>query len=100
MIITNLNEGPKAEYSVTGTELTIHGVVINLSARQGDVQTVVDVCLGSDLATAAEGVGSWYVATVVIPPREYELMESGEPQALPLDMGKVELRLWTLPRVN
>ena len=110
MIITHLNEGPKADYSVNGTVLTVHGVAIDLAARQQDVQTVVDISLGSDLTTAAEGVGAWYVATIVIPPREYQLVDSGQkddqgnpimiPQALPLDMSKVELRLWALPVTN
>lgn len=110
MIITSLNEGPKADYSLNGTVLTIHGVAIDLAARQQDVQTVVDVSIGSDLNSAAEGVGAWYVATIVVPPREYELVDSGQtdengnpimiPQALPLDMSKVELRLWALPVTN
>lgn len=108
MIITNLNEGTKAECSVNGTVLTIHGVTVDLAARQQDVQSVVDICLGSDLISAAEGVGAWYVATIIVPPREYELIASGQTdengnpimilQALPLDMNKVELRLWALPR--
>ncbi len=110
MIITHLNEGQKAEFSVSGTVLTIQGISIDLAARQQDVQTIVDVSLGSDLATAAEGVGAWYVATIVIPPREYQFVDCGQkddqgnpimvPQALPLDMSKVELRLWALPRIN
>jgi len=110
MIVASLNEGPKADYSVNGTVLTIQGVEIDLADRQRDVQNVVDVSLGSDLTSAAEGVGAWYVATIVIHPREYELVDSGQvddqgnpimiPQALPLDMSKVELRLWALPRIN
>jgi len=110
MIITSLNEGPKVDYSVDGTVLTIQGIAIDLTARQRDVQNVMDVSLGADLTNAAEGVGAWYVATIVIPPREYELVDSGQvdeqgypimvPQVLPLDMSKVELRLWALPRIN
>ncbi|GEA17482.1 AAA family ATPase [Moorella sp. E306M] len=108
MIITHLNEGPKAEYSLNGTVLTVHGVSVDLAARQRDVQTVIDISLGSDFATAAEGTGAWYVATIVIPPREYDLVDTGQvdengnpvmtPEPKPLDMNKVELRLWALPR--
>lgn len=110
MIITHLIEGPKADYSVNGTVLTVHGVAIDLAARQRDVQTVIDVSLSSDLATVVEGVGAWYVATIVVPPQEYDLVDSGQTdengnpvmilQALPLDMSKVELRLWALPKIN
>lgn len=107
MIIVHLNDGPKAEFSLSGTVLTVHGVSVDLAQRQRDTRTVVDISLGADLKTAAEGVGSWYVATIVIPPREYELVEVGldengqpieEPRPLPIDLSKVELRLWGLPQ--
>jgi hypothetical protein len=110
MIIINLNEGPKADYSINGTVLKVQEVAIDLAARQRDVQNVVDVSLGSDLTSAAEGVGAWYIATIIVPPLEYDLVDSGKtdengnpimvPQAMPLDMSKVELRLWALPRLN
>lgn len=108
MFITSLNEGPKAEYSLDGAVLTVQGVYIDLAARQRDVRTVIDISLCNDLTTAAEGAGPWYIATVVIPPREYELVETGEIDekgspamqqvVRPLDLSKVELRLWALPR--
>lgn len=108
MFITSLNEGPKAEYSLDGVVLTVQGVSMDLAARQRDVRTVIDISLCNDLTTAAEGAGPWCIATVVIPPREYELVETGEidedgnpvmQQAVrPLDLSKVEMRLWALPR--
>jgi hypothetical protein len=74
---------------------------IDLQERQGDVQRVIDVCLDTTYTTVQEGVGAWYVATIIIPPREYQLIEdeSGEMSISPmlLDMNKVEIRLWALP---
>ncbi len=105
MRVIHLNEGPKAEFSLNGTVLTVQGVQIDLAARQRDTQVVIDVSLGRDLQTAADGVGAWYLATIVIPPRTYKLVDTtgpdGQPaqelQALPLDLDQVELRLWALP---
>ncbi len=105
MRVIHLNQGPKAAFSLDGTVLTVQGVSIDLAARQRDVQVVVDLSLGADLETVAEGVGAWYVATIVIPPRSYRLVdcvgEDGQPtqrlEPLPLDVNEVELRLWALP---
>lgn len=105
MRVIHLNEGPKAEFHLDGTVLTIQGVQIDLAVRQKDTETVVTVSLDRDLKTAVEGVGAWYVATIVIPPRAYKTVETtgpdGQPaqelQPLPLDLDQVELRLWALP---
>ena len=101
MIVTHLNSGRKAEFTVDGTVLTIGSLSIDLQERQGDVQRVIDVCLDTTYATIQEGVGAWYVATIIIPPREYQLVENdnGETSIVPmsLDMSKVEIRLWALP---
>lgn len=108
MRVVHLNEGPKAAFQLEGTVLSVHGVAIDLAARQRDVQTVIDLSLAGDLKTVVEGVGAWYVATVVIPARSYHLVdcigEDGQPaqrlEPLPLDVNEVELRLWALPEVN
>ncbi|MGG1598460.1 AAA family ATPase [Paenibacillus naphthalenovorans] len=107
MIISEVSQGQKATYSVTGTVLTIGTVTIDLQERQKSVQNVVDVCLDNQLQTMAEGLGAWYVATIVVPPIERELYDTGEvddqgdpvmaERDLPLDMSKVQLRLWGLP---
>lgn len=101
MIVTHLNSGRKAEFTVDGTVLTIGSLSIDLQERQGDVQRVIDVCLDTTYATIQEGVGAWYVATIIIPPRKYQLVENdnGETSIVPmsLDMPKVEIRLWALP---
>lgn len=107
MIISEVSQGPKAPYSVSGTVLTVGTVTIDLQARQQAVQNVVNICLDNQLQTMAEGLGAWYVANVVIPPRQRQLVSTGELDGegkditeeveLPLDMTKVELRLWGLP---
>lgn len=101
MIVTHLNSGRKAEFTVDGTVLTIGSLSIDLQERQGDVQRVIDVCLDTTYATIQEGVGAWYVATIIIPPREYQLVknDNGETSIVPtsLDVSKVEIRLWALP---
>lgn len=100
MIITHLNSGRKAEFTLEGTTLNIGSLSLNLQERQGDVQRVIDICLDTTYATVQEGVGAWYVATIIIPPREYQLVKNnGETSIVPmsLDMSKVEIRLWALP---
>lgn len=107
MIITNVNSGEKVSYARSGTTLAIGGQVsIDLAGRQKSIQNVIDVCLDNQLKTIGEGLGAWYVATIIIPAKQYESVpdgddESGEEQykevERPLDMSGVELRLWTLP---
>lgn len=108
MIITEINEGKKVDYRLDGKVLTIgNQVSIDLQARQTDVQKVIDVCLDNQLQTMREGLGAWYVATIVIPPKQRELVPSGEKdeegndilieRERELDTSLVELRLWALP---
>jgi len=112
VIVTNVNTGPKAGYSVAGTELTVSvpnigEITVDLQARQGQVQKVVDISLDRDFTRLVEGVGSWYVASIVIPPVATEFYDTGEKdengnsvmaeQELPLDMSQVKLHLWGLP---
>ena len=101
MIVTHLNNGRKAEFTVDGTVLTIGSLSIDLAERQTDVQRIIDVCLDNGYTTIQEGVGAWYVATIIIPPREYQLVknDNDETSIVPtsLDMSKVEIRLWALP---
>ncbi|RDY70333.1 AAA family ATPase [Halobacillus trueperi] len=107
MIITNVNDGKKAGFSVSGTVLTIREVSVDLQERQRSTERVIDVCLDNQLQTMREGMGAWYVATVIIPAKQTELYDTGkkdeEGDAVyaerdrGLDMGKVELKLWALP---
>ncbi|UQZ83337.1 hypothetical protein SK3146_02524 [Paenibacillus konkukensis] len=107
MIISEVSQGKKAPYSVMGTVLTVGTVTIDLQERQQSIQNVINICLDNQLQTMGVGLGAWYVATVIIPPRQRQLIPTGELDEeenevmteieLPLDMNRVELRLWGLP---
>lgn len=100
MIITHVNNGAKATVSLVGTVLSIgEQVTIDLQARQTDAQQVIDICLDNQLETMCEGLGAWYVANIVIPPCQYEL-ENEEQVVRPIDVSKVEIKLWALPVKN
>lgn len=113
MRIQNVNSGQKASYSLSGTVLTldvdhVKPLAIDLQERQGDVSKVVDVSLDSSFSSLGEGVGSWYIATVDIPPKSYELYDTGNndengdaimgKRVIPLNTSDVTLHLWGLPQ--
>lgn len=107
MIISHINAGQKVPYSISGTTLTVGEVTIDLQQRQTTNQEVFNISLDNQLQSMRQGVGAWYVATVVIPAKKYSLQDTGEKDEegnavyeeveLPLDTNKVELRLWGLP---
>lgn len=106
MIISKVAAGETAAFSLRSGVLKIEGQVeIPLAERQEENERVIDVCLDNDLLRVREGLGAWYVATVVVPAREYEYVEGetdeepGELVAIPLDVKKVKLVLWPLPQV-
>lgn len=101
MQIIEQNEGAKIGYTVEGARITFGGkLTVDLEAEQEDVQKIVDVSLDKD-GNLIRGVGEWYVANIVIPLREYEIIENenGEETitTLPVNMDKVVLILWALP---
>lgn len=110
MNVREVNEGSKVEYELNGTNLILGGgaVSIDLASRQSDTETVIDIYQSA--AGLVEGLGRWYVATVVIPPHRYHLVDTGQvdengapvlaPEALPLDTDAVLLNLWALPQTN
>lgn len=108
MIITSANSGQKANYSLSGTKLTIEDqLTIDLQDKEKDTQNVINVCLDRELETVKEGLGSWYVAIIKIPSRRHSYQPSGEVDEdgeeemelveMPLDTSLVELELWGLP---
>lgn len=112
MIVRNVNSGPKAERTLNGTQLTIkvpgvEALYVELQERQEKVQRVLDISLDRNYERLVEGVGSWYVATVVIPAIATEIYDTGavddegqpimDERTLPIDVSKVELHLWCLP---
>lgn len=101
MIVLEKNKGKKIPYSVSGTKITFDDdLTINLSKRQEDWDTHIDVCFdeNDDLVIGA-AAGRSYVAELDIPAREYtESAEDGEQEVspIPLDMDKVTLTLWAI----
>ncbi|MDI3234163.1 AAA family ATPase [Exiguobacterium antarcticum] len=103
MIIQKVAAGETVTFSLRNGVLRFEDQVeIDLAARQGDVDRTIDVCLDNSLETMREGLGAWYVATIIVPARQQEYVETdegGEVVDLPLDMKKVVLNLWPLPQV-
>lgn len=107
MIISHANDGKKANYSLKGNVLTVGDVSIDLQEKQRTTERVIDICLDNQLETMREGLGAWYVANIIIPPKQYSLQSSGEQDEdgndqmieieLPVNPSQVELRLWGLP---
>lgn len=114
MIVKEINEGAKIPYEVNGTKVCFNDdLTINLAKRQEDWAVHIDICSDDDgeLVIGAKS-GSYYVAQLDIPEREYEITETeventdgeqtegqqttttSEPK--PLDMDKVALTLWKL----
>lgn len=105
MIIIEKNEGAKIPYEVSGTKVCFDDdLTINLAKRQDDWDVHIDVCSDKDGALVIGAAsGSYYVAQIDIPAKEYEETVTGEGEdaqttreALPLDMDKVTLTLWKL----
>ncbi|WP_336798589.1 AAA family ATPase [Exiguobacterium acetylicum] len=103
MIIQKVAAGETVAFSLRNGILRFEDQVeIDLASRQGDIDRTIDVCLDNSLETMREGLGAWYVATIIVPARQQEYVETdegGEVVDLPLDMQKVILNLWPLPQV-
>ncbi|MCO7215996.1 hypothetical protein [Halomonas sp. OfavH-34-E] len=94
---------PVAEFSVSGTTVTVGGVAVDCAARQADSSTVVEVRRNNGVAE--EGGTGAYLAHIEIPARTYheeQAAESGaegeEPGTIqvadPLDPDAVVITLW------
>lgn len=112
MRIQHVNTGVKAKYKLNGTnlQLSVEGaepITLDLDTELQDVATVVDVSLNQGFTKLERGVGNWYIASVKIPARDFELVDTGEvdedswpvyqEEALPVDMRNVVLCLWGVP---
>lgn len=97
MNIVEKNEGRKILYSVSGTRITFDDMLtIDLKRYQKDEEKNIDISLNDD-DMLQMGLGKWYVANILIPPKEYEVDLEGVVTEKPLDMGRVTLTLWELP---
>lgn len=111
-------EGKHIDYQVSSKKITFGDdeLTINIASRERDYETVLDICLDTEDGLVI-GVGenaTKYVAQVVIPARDYEIVEgeavmtTGEGQQegeerrqavsvpVPFDMKKCTLILWKM----
>lgn len=109
MILQEINEGPKIPYILDEETKTItldNKISIDLEDEQTGVEKVIDISLDNN-KELIKGVGKWYVANIVLPSIQYELVDTGETDdqgqpvkekhRLPLNLDDVELILWALP---
>ena len=113
MNIIEMTPGAKIPWQEEAGVLSLNGgeLVIDLSARQADVQAVVDVCFDRT-GKLVEGYGEAYAVNILIPPRRYTEREepgtdmNGDPvvnvvkEALPLDVKAVTLQLWGMTAID
>lgn len=107
MQIEYLQDAPHAELSLEGSVLIIAGLGIDLETRQADSQEIIDITKRDEhIVEGINGQDGSYVASVILPPKEYEEVDTGEEDehgnpvyektALPLDTNRVVLKLWQL----
>ena len=104
MIVIEKNKGLKIPYTVRGTKVTFDDdLALNLASREQNHDVHIDICYDADGAlVVGAAAGRLYVAEIDIPAREYKEIEAeGEEEentleALPLDMNKVTLTLWSV----
>ena len=102
-------EGSYIEYSVTTKNITFGDdeLTINLSKRERDYETTLDICIDTDngIVIGTGGNAQKYAAQVVIPARTYKETDDGEDEKgearktmvpVPFDMSKCTLYLWGL----
>ena len=97
-------EGTRITFGIEGNEFTV-----DVAELQEDEQVSFDVMQDDNGKLGTEG--HWYAATLTIPPKRYEMVEDENnvvvnedgteergmiPQAVPLDMGAVEIALYAL----
>ena len=94
MNIIEVNEGVKIEYEVSGDKITFRDeLMLNLKNYERDFEVEVDICQDDEKILLA-GLSKYYVAQIIIPPREYEDEEKTTP--VPFSMDNVTLKLWAL----
>lgn len=82
---------PVADFSVTGNQITVAGMVIDAEQMQGDATEVVEI-RDSGVGAQIGGSGA-FLAHIEIPPMQHiEHEESRE--RLPLDPNTVVVTLW------
>jgi hypothetical protein len=104
MIIEKVDPSREAfsDYSLEETILTVGGIEVDLTAEQGDQESIVTFAICNGKVHRGMMPCCEYVADVIIPPRKYDLAEMANEEAetrtesvpVPLDLDSVTLRLW------
>lgn len=96
-----MGAGPHPDLSINGAVVTIKGYEVDCAARQEDSAVIVDLRLGKKGVT--ETGGSYQIASIHIPPAEYEEVIEQESEEethslikKPLDANAVLVTLWTV----
>lgn len=109
MNIIEKNAGRKIPYKVSGTKITFDDeLMLNLTKYERDDTNHLDICRDAygNLGNGVPSGSGKYVAQIDIPPRAYNVVETGlededgnpvvKREAIPLDMDKVTLTLWSV----
>lgn len=116
MKVQEKNEGKKISYTVNGTKISLDDMLtIDLKRYQKTEEHIVDISLDQN-DVLQMGLGCWYVANIILPPKEYDDVEEEIPEGQysgmsgteesktrivrvekPLNMDNVTLVLWALP---
>ena len=108
MIINEINPGKKISYSTNGTWLVLGDeLMFNLAKYQRDQIVQIDICTNRDgMLVVSVDEGLYYTAQIEIPPIEYTTPANTDdgtgapPKALPLNMDKVTLTLWSIENIG
>jgi hypothetical protein len=105
MIVIEKNIGPKINYTLEKTKLTLNNeMMLDLSKYEREFDVHIDICY-NQFGMLVTGLGERYVAQIDIPAREYTYEQNGtdeegnpkcEKVPVPFDMDKVTLTLWSL----
>lgn len=107
MKIEEKNEGQKINYTVSNSTIVFDETIsVNVAKYQKDFENVIDVCIDGDMQLTT-GLGKWYAANIIIPPRKYNTIDTNTKDekeneiydrvAESLNMDDVTLILWALP---
>lgn len=110
IIVVEKNEGEKIAYEVSTTKIIFgdDDLMVNIKNRERDEEVTLDICKDTQdgLTVGVNTEAREYVAQVIIPAREYEIVDTGEKdedgkaitkrEPVPFDMKKCTLVLWAL----
>jgi hypothetical protein len=93
--------GAYTDFAIDGLNVAVGGIDIDCGQRQTDIQVIIDIKKTGD--QVAEAIGDELIASVVIPPAKYQLVETVDPdtgeivaeqEQLDLSPDDVILKLW------